>query len=73
MKVSKAKRKYLPKHLTLREKRSPKLRIKLARCIKKVEIAQCTKKALRKDGTYEYKLCKVNPVAICRSSLRGSK
>ena len=63
------RRRYLPFALTKREKRSPKLRRLLSRCIKSVEIEQCPKKALRKDGTYKYDLCKVNPVAICRSSL----
>ncbi len=67
------RRRYLPYALTAREKRSPSLRRLLSRCIKKVEKKQCPKKALRKDGTYNYDLCKVNPVAICRSSLRGSK
>jgi len=67
------RRRYLPYALTAREKRSPKLRRKLARCIKKVEKAQCPKKALRKDGTYNYALCPVNPVAICRSSLARAK
>lgn len=64
------RRRYLPFALTKREKRSPALQKKLARCIKKVEKAQCPKRALRKDGTYNYKLCKVNPVAICRSALK---
>ncbi len=63
------RRRYLPSALTDREKRSPRLRIKLARCIKSVEIKQCPKKALRKDGTYNYAACKVNPVAVCRASL----
>jgi len=64
------RRRYLPYALTKREKRSPKLRKKLVSCIKKVEKAQCPKRALRKDGTYNYDLCKVNPVAICRASLK---
>ena len=64
------RRRYLPYALTAREKRDPKLRRKLARCIKKVEKAQCPKKALRKDGTYNYDRCKVNPVAVCRAQLR---
>jgi len=64
------RRRYLPYALTKREKRSPKLRRLLSRCIKKVEKAQCPKKALRKDGTYNYALCKVNPVAVCRAQLR---
>jgi len=64
------RRRYLPYALTKREKRSPKLRRLLSRCIKKVEKAQCPKRALRKDGTYNYDLCKVNPVAICRASLK---
>jgi len=64
------RRRYLPSGLTAREKRSPKLRRKLSRCIKKVEKKSCPKKALRKDGTYNYKLCKANPVAVCRASLK---
>ena len=64
------RRRYLPYGLTAREKRSPKLRKKLARCIKKVEIAQCPKRALRKDGTYNYKKCTANPVAVCRAALK---
>ncbi len=64
------RRRYLPYALTAREERSPKLRRKLSRCIKKVEKAQCPKRALRKDGTYNYNLCKVNPIAICRAQLR---
>ena len=64
------RRRYLPYALTKREKRSPKLRGKLSRCIKSVEIAQCPKRALRKDGTYNYKLCDVNPVAVCRAQLK---
>jgi len=67
------RRRYLPYALTSREKRSPKLRRKLSSCIKKVEKAQCPKRALRKDGTYNYKLCPVNPVAVCRSSLARAK
>uniref|UniRef100_A0A6M3LVV0 Uncharacterized protein n=1 Tax=viral metagenome TaxID=1070528 RepID=A0A6M3LVV0_9ZZZZ len=67
------RRKYLPYALTAREKRSPKLRRKLSRCIKKVEKAQCPKRALRKDGTYNYARCKVNPVAICRATLARAK
>jgi len=64
------RRRYLPYALTKREKRSPKLRRLLSRCIKKVEKTQCPKRALRKDGTYNYDLCKVNPVAVCRASLK---
>jgi len=67
------RRRYLPYALTAREKRSPKLRRKLSRCIKKVEKAQCPKRALRKDGTYNYAYCKVNPVAVCRASLARVK
>jgi len=64
------RRRYLPYGLTAREKRSPKLRKKLSRCIKKVEKTSCPKSARRKDGTYNYKRCKANPVAVCRASLR---
>jgi len=64
------RRRYLPYALTKREKRSPKLRRLLSSCIKKVEKAQCPKRALRKDGTYKYDICKVNPVAVCRAQLR---
>jgi len=67
------RRRYLPYALTAMEKRDTKLRRKLSSCIKKVEKAQCPKKALRKDGTYNYALCQVNPVAICRASLARAK
>jgi len=67
------RRRYLPYALTAMEKRDTKLRRKLSSCIKKVEKAQCPKKALRKDGTYNYALCPVNPVAICRASLARAK
>ena len=63
-------RKYLPRGLTKAEKRSPALRKKLARCIKAVEKSSCPKKALRKDGTYNYALCRANPVAVCRARLK---
>ena len=64
------RRRYLPYALTEREKRSPKLRRKLSNCIRKVEKQSCPKSAMRKDGTVNYKRCKVNPVAVCRASLK---
>jgi len=61
-------RKYLPKNLTLKERRSPSLRKKLSRCIKTVEKTACPKSA-KKNGAYNYKQCSYSPVAVCRSSL----
>jgi len=63
-------RKYLPRGLTKAEKRSPTLRKKLARCIRKVEKSSCPKSAKRKDGTFNYSRCRANPVAVCRSRLK---
>jgi len=64
------RRRYLPYALTKKEKRSPKLRRKLARCIKKVEKTACPPSAKRKDGTFDYKKCVANPVAVCRAALK---
>lgn len=67
------KRKYLPYRLTAKEKRSPKLRKKLAHCIMKVERKYCSKLSHR-QGKYKYpKHCAVNPVAICRAQLEGKR
>ena len=63
-------RRYLPYALTKREKADPKLRRKLARCIRDVEKASCPKSARKRDGTFDYKKCSVNPVAVCRASLK---
>lgn len=65
----KKRRRYLPYALTAREKRSPKLRRKLSRCIKKVEKTACPRSARRPDGTYDYRKCTANPVAVCRAAL----
>lgn len=62
-------RQFLPFGLTAREKRSPTLRKKLSRCIRKVEKEACPKSAKRK-GKIDFKKCKVNPVAVCRSALK---
>lgn len=67
------KRKYLPSGLTKAEKRSPALRKKLARCIRKVEKSSCPKSAKRMDGTYDYKKCRANPVSVCRASLKKKR
>jgi len=64
------KRKYLPYGLTKKEKKNPKIRRKLMRCIKKVEKSSCPMKAKKKDGSYDYKKCLVNPVAVCRASIK---
>jgi len=64
-----ARRRYLPFALTKAEKRSPALQKKLASCIKQVEKTACPKSARRKDG-YDYKKCKANPVAVCKSALK---
>lgn len=61
-------RKYLPRFLTERERRNPKLRAKLSSCIRQVEKTACPKSA-KKRGKYIYKLCAVNPIATCRASL----
>jgi len=66
------KRKYLPYGLTKKEIADPKLRKKLASCIRKVEKRACPKSA-KKDGKYDYHLCSVNPVAICRNSIMKAK
>ncbi len=63
------RKRYPPYALTDIEQQDPKLRRKITRCIKSVEITQCPKEALMKDGTYNHELCEVNPIAICRSSL----
>ena len=65
-------RKYLPKYLTKAEKRSPSLRKKLASCIRKVEKSSCPKSA-KKDGKFDYKKCRANPVAVCRAQLKRGK
>jgi hypothetical protein len=64
------KRKYLPYGLTAKEKRDPVLRKKLSRCIRSVEKKSCPVSAKRKDGTYDYGKCEVNPVAVCRASIK---
>lgn len=64
-------RKYLPYGLTSKERRSKQLQRKLSRCIRQVESAVCPARALRKNGTYNYKKCSYNPVAVCRSSILG--
>lgn len=66
-------RKYLPRYLTAAEKRSPKRRKELSSCIRQVEKSSCPKSAKRKDGTYDYKKCRANPVAVCRASLKKRK
>ena len=69
--MPKGKRRYLPSGLTVKERTNAKLRKKLSSCIKQVEKKACPKSALRKNGTYRYSSCKVNPVAVCRSSVSG--
>lgn len=66
------KRKYLPYGLTEAEKADPKLRKKLARCIRKVEKKACPASA-KKKGKYDYRKCLANPVAVCRVSISGEK
>lgn len=62
-------REYLPRGLTAEEKRDPRLRAKLARCIRAVEKKSCPASA-KKDGKYIYSAgCTVNPVAVCRASI----
>lgn len=70
--MPKKKRKYLPHRLTKEEKADPKLRKKLASCIKAVEKKSCPKSA-KKNGKYDYKKCLYNPVAVCRASISGEK
>jgi len=67
------KRTYLPRGLTKAERRSPTLRRKLSRCIRKVEKSSCPKFAKRKDGTFDYKKCRANPVAVCRAMLKKKR
>lgn len=62
------KRKYLPYGLTKTEKKNPKLRRKLASCIRQVENKVCPKSAMKKG---DYSKCAYNPVAVCRASLRN--
>lgn len=69
---SSKKRKYLPYRLTKEEKADPKLRKKLASCIKLVEKKACPLSA-KKKGKYDYSKCEVNPVAVCRFQLKKSK
>lgn len=71
--MPRGKRKYLPYGLTKRERRSPVMLKRLSRCIKAVEKKSCPRSALRKDGTYNYRRCAVNPVSICRSSVEKKK
>jgi len=66
------KRKYLPYGLTKKEESDPKLRKKLASCIRKVEKRACPKSA-KKGGKYDYKRCMVNPVAVCRASIEKTR
>ena len=58
------RRRYLPHHLTEREKADAGLRRRLSRCIKKVEIRCCG------APTTDYSGCTCNPVAVCRASLK---
>lgn len=55
-------RKYLPHGLTACEKRYPSVRKKLAACIGEVE--------KREGCAPPYTLCPVNPVAVCRASIK---
>ncbi len=57
-------RRFLPHGLTAEEKASPKLRRKLARCIKKTEVRCCG------SPTTDYAKCSCNPVAVCRASVK---
>lgn len=70
--MPKKKRKYLPYGLTKAEKADPELRKKLKSCIKQVEKHGCPK-STKKNGKYDYKKCMVNPVAICRASIKNKK
>jgi hypothetical protein len=67
------RREYLPYGLTAKEKKDPVLRRKLSRCIRSVEKTSCPVSAKRKDGSYNYRKCEVNPVAVCRESLRKKR
>jgi hypothetical protein len=71
--LPKGRRKYLPHSLTFEEKLSPKLRKKLSSCVRKVERKSCPKKARKRDGSFDYSKCMVNPVAVCRASLKRTK
>jgi hypothetical protein len=57
-------RAYLPHGLTIQEKKTPETRHLLSRCIQKVEKAQCP------PHFVNYTECKVNPVAVCRASVK---
>jgi len=70
--MPRGKREYLPHGLTAKEKKDPKLRRKLSKCIRNVEVKSCPSSAKNKDGTYNYAKCRVNPVATCRSSIEGA-
>jgi len=61
-------RAYLPYGLTKREKRNPALKRKLSACIKKTEKKACPKSA-QHGKKYDYRICRVNPVAVCRWAL----
>jgi hypothetical protein len=66
-------RAYLPYGLTELERKNPRLKKKLSRCIRKVERKSCPKKARKRDGSFDYSKCMVNPVAVCRASLKKKK
>jgi hypothetical protein len=57
-------RAYLPHGLTTTEQEDKMLQTLLSRCIRKVEIKQCP------HGFKSYDECKVNPVAVCRASVK---
>lgn len=64
-------REYLPHGLTAEEQKNARLRHKLASCIKQVEKKECH--GVFHDGKLHYKHydeCNVNPVAVCRASVK---
>jgi hypothetical protein len=64
------KREYLPSGLTPAEKRNPFLRRKISHCVRRVERSSCPRSARKAGGKFDYRKCRVNPVAVCRASVR---